>query len=486
MALPDIIVRVLGAVTPRPIPTNTAIAFTVGVATRGWEKKPRLLKSMSDFINAGGARLTTSPLYDWMETFFAEGGTEVWWQRVFGAGAVTAKVELKEGGTTSLIVEAGSLGEKEPGVWGNALKVAVVAVTGGYALQVSNAAGLIEESPKLVTREDAIAWANTNSLNIRITLGANVNPPSVAVAAALTGGTDGAAVADADYALAWPLLSKDLGPGQSCSGGQTTEVRHLQVIANAVSTNRFALLDGPDTHTVATLVALAQALYLAPSSGRRYAQLFAPWEVIPGLTPTTTRTVPPSARAAAMYARIDSKGNPNIAAAAANGEATFVLDLSQTAWTDAERLELNNAGVTCARRRFGNRIVTWGVRNLADQVNEESWSFAANIRCIMAFVAQAEVIGEAYEAGQIDGFGQALGQLNSDLKALASRFLLKGALYGKTPQEAFYVNTSESLNPPKAVQEGKMQAQVGLKVSPSAEQVIISIVKTPITTDFPQ
>jgi hypothetical protein len=482
IALPDVVVNVKSAIVSRTLPTGTGTAFFTGVTERGSTLRARLLRSLSDFTDYCGARLAASPLYDAAETFFAEGGTLLYVGRVFGAGAVAATRNLLDAGAgVSLVVTAGTLGDPDPGTWGNSLTVEVVAVTGGFQINVYRSAVLVESSYTLVTQADAIAWARNNSKYIVIALGATALVPAAAGAAALSSGTDGSAVADADWQLGLNLFGRSLGPGQVAAPGRTTSAGQLQLLDHAQSRNRFALLDLPDSSSRATLVAAAQALYTAPNNGRRYGQPFAPWDVVPGLTALTQRTVPPCARAAAQYARVDALGNPNQAAAGRNGVARFALDLSQPGWIDSDRQALNEAGVTVSRRRFGNAIVTYGMRTLADQVADAQWSMSPNVRCVMAYVARALAIGEAHEFDQVDGQGHALSDFRGELMAAANDLFAVGALYGATPAEAFAVDTGPAINTPTTLAAGEMHAQVALRTSPSAERVVIDVVKTPIT-----
>jgi hypothetical protein len=82
-----------------------------------------------------------------------------------------------------------------------------------------------------------------------------------------TAGTDGSAVADADWQGALDRIVPDLGPGQIAAPGRTTSAGQLQVLDHAQTHNRFALLDLADTSSDATLIAAAQALYAAPNKG---------------------------------------------------------------------------------------------------------------------------------------------------------------------------------------------------------------------------
>jgi phage tail sheath protein FI len=486
MALPDVFVRVLSAATPRAVPTNTGACFAVGVTTRGPEKKARVVRSLAEFLSVFGERIAASPsMADWAETFFSEGGGEIYFSRVFGATAKASSLVLKKAAEAVLTVEAGALGQLDPGVWGNSLFVVVEQPSGTtFKLKIEQEVGgvksVVEESPVFSTTAEAEGWSKAYSNYVKITATA-VNIPDVLASKTLSGGTAGSAVADGDYTIALEAFNAELGPGQVTAPGQTTGPRQLAVLAHAVAFNRFALLDGTDTVTVATLTAQAVALYASPNSGRRWGQLLAPWDVIPGLTATTTRTVPPSARAAAQYAKVDELGNPNQGAAGRRGTAQFVNDLSQAAWTAAQREELNSAGVTVSRRRFGNTVQTWGIRTLADQVNDEAWSMAPNVRTIMWYAARALVVGEEFEFDQVDGFGGETTKLKGALVKSAMALYSKGALFGLSPSDAFSVNVGSAVNTPTTLAAGKLLAQVALRVSPTAEQVIVYVIKVPIT-----
>lgn len=483
--LPDVIVSVASAAPKSTNPTDTGQAFAAGVTQRGRTDAPQALYSLQDFITYFGARLASSVLYDWVDTFFGEGGTVLSVSRVFGAGAATATLNLMDSGAgVSLVVKAGQNGQQDPGIWANGatggLTVAVVALGSGFQIQVFLNAVLVESSPQCATQADAINWSQ-KSKYVLITLGATALVPAPVAATNLASGTDGSATVDADWQTALDRIPGMLGPGQVSAPGRTSSAGQLQVLAHAQAKNRFALLDGTDTATDATLETQAAALYGAPNLGRRYGKLFAPWDVIPGLSQNATRTVPPSARAAAQYSRSDALGNPNQDAAGRYGRAQYVIDLSQPNWTDTQREALNNAGVTVSRRKFGGRIVTYGLRTLADQLSDADWSFAGNVRCIMAYVAQAKVIGDEHWGDNIDGQGRELGAFKGDLTAPALDLHTAGALWGNSPAEAFSIDVGPGTNPPDQIALGIMKANVKLRPSGAAEQIKIQIIRTPLT-----
>src|SRR5690606_18385898 len=104
---------------------------------------------------------------------------------------------------------------------------------------------------------------------------------------------------------------RDLGPGQVYIPNATTSALHGAMIEHAVATNRVAILDVPDTATVATLTALADA-----NDGvidySNVAKLVGPWVIGPGpeTAPTSERTIPYGAIECGITARNDNAGVP--------------------------------------------------------------------------------------------------------------------------------------------------------------------------------
>lgn len=491
--LPDVIVNVVDAPQTRTLPTDTGVAVFLGEAERGDNLAPIEVRSLSSFVEKLGVRQTNALLYDAVETFFAEGGTRVLVQRVVGAGAASASLVLLDGSAGT----AATVRAKGPGTWGNGatggLNVQIIAgaQAGEFVLVIyrggTTAPFEVERSPSVPDVPSLRGWSLKSSKYVEVLTGASALDPAVLAATALAGGVAGSAAVDADWQTALDRVPGDLGPGQVCAPGRTTSVGQLQIIAHAVANNRFALLDGPDTATAATIITAVQALYAAPTKGRRYFQMFAPWDIAPGLTATTLRTVPPCAAQAAAYARQDALGNPNQAPAGGKnnrGVRRWIVDLSQPAWTATERQSLSEAGVTVSRRRYGNAIVTFDVVTGADQVNDALWVMAPNVRTIMAYVARARNVGDLAEFDQVDGNGYALSEFRGGLMGIADQLWGVGALYGATADQARYVDTGPQINSLEDLQAGKLRASVALRVSPTARQVIIDVVKVPITQEL--
>lgn len=473
MALPGLKVVIKDTAPPRTPPTDTGMAFVVGLADRG-PLTPVQVDSLADFVTTFGGRQTYSLLYDWLDVYFHEGGAHAFVSRVVGPAATVATLMLKDSSAANtLLVSANS-----PGAWGATLSVAVLApLVSGFRLQVSDSTGVLETSPDLADKAAAITWAQGSSY-ITLTDEASANPPVAASAAPLTGGDDDrGSVTDTERAAALARFGLDLGPGQVAMPGSTTDQAHTDLLAHAAANYRVALIDLADTATVATLTDAAEA---ARSDGR-WGGAFTPWAVVPGIVGQTTRTVPYSAVAAGIIARNDGQGLPPGQPAAGNwGQALYATGLSQPAFTDADRETLNDTGVNVALVRFG-AVETYGFRSLADPDADPAWVQLTAARIVMAVAAGANATGSSFVFSQLDGAGVTIGNFGNALTADLDTFYKEGSLYGTTAADAYAVNVGPAVNTPASIQAGELNAHLEIVPSPFGEVVEIDITKSTVT-----
>src|SRR5262252_5690105 len=121
MARPGVQIQVQTAPQPTSAPTDSGVAFMVGLCDQG-PLDSILIRSLTDFTTFCGARVTYSVLYDAVDAYFREGGDSAYISRVVGPAAAVATRNLMKAAAVSLTVNA--LG---PGVYGNNISVAVLA-----------------------------------------------------------------------------------------------------------------------------------------------------------------------------------------------------------------------------------------------------------------------------------------------------------------------------------------------------------------------
>lgn len=474
MPLPGTTVTIVDSAPPRTIPTDTGIWYVAGLTDKG-KLQATLVQSISDFTTKFGGRVSYSILYDALDTFFREGGALAYVGRVVGPAALASTVTLNDGSAVpTLTVKANS-----PGAWGNSLNVQVTAGDAGGEFKLvitDDVLGTLETSPSLLDKTAALAWALSSQF-ITLTDLASSLDPAVVAAQSLTGGTDDRTnVTDTHWKNALALFTKDLGPGQVSMPGRTTDQAHIDTLAHAAPNRRIALLDAPDTPTVATLTASAGA---ARSDGR-WGGMFAPWVVVPGIVGGTLRTVPPSALLAGLIARNDASGNANIAPAGRAGLAQYALNVSQNGWSDADRETLNDTGVSVIRVVEG-LVRNYGFRSLANPAIDPAYTQLTNSRTIMAIAAEADLIAESYVFSQLDGRGVTISAFGGELSGMCLEFFNVGALFGVTSDAAFNVNVGTDVNTNATVAAGELHAVITLRVSPFGEVVQIEIVKRAAT-----
>jgi hypothetical protein len=270
------------------------------------------------------------------------------------------------------------------------------------------------------------------------------------------------------------LFTYELGPGQVCAPGLTALDVQTAVLAHVDKTHRCALLDLA-AGDAAAVQAAVEALYDLP--GVRFAAALAPAISYPVPDVGASVSVSFSGIQAGLIAKADLLGNPNQAAAGINGVHRLSVGLSQD-YTDDERETLNDAGVTLAKMVYGD-VRTYGARTAAGP-DDSNWLWFPNSRVVMTVAHRADAIAQNYLFRQIDGRRQLFAALEAELTAMLLDLYQINALYGATPADAFNVDTGPQVNTTETIMAGEVHAVIRLKTSPSAEWVVIEVVKVPL------
>lgn len=456
---------------------STSNGFVVGICQKGSTTQPIKAISLADAVNRIGERMTANPfLFDAIDCAFREGASVVYIGRAVGAEAATGKAEAVDAaGKKTLKVLA-----KSPGEWGNNLKAEIALSAGAITITVKLNGTVVEVSPALGTNAEVVEWAKGSEyLTVEdISAGEGAGDAKTQTLTLAGGKDDIAGVSTAQIETALGVLTKDLGPGQVAAPGFTTEAIHKALLTHASATNRRALLDDPIETTAAELVSHATALRGATA---RFGAIFGSWAVVPGVSLGTFRKVPYSGIQMGLIARSEAEGNnPNRAAAGPRGKSKYATGLVTT-FTDAQRAELDQAGVIASILVRGV-VTTYGNVTLVNQTSEPNWKSFSASRLVMGVAAKASEVLESYDFEQIDGRGYIFKKLQGDLSGAACMpFFLDNALYGQTPEEAFFVNTGPDVNTPTSIAAEEVKAQIGIRVSPTAAFLEVEVVKVPTT-----
>jgi phage tail sheath protein FI len=293
------------------------------------------------------------------------------------------------------------------------------------------------------------------------------------ISTGLAAATDAAIVA-----LFEANFQRGLGIGQLAAPGLTTLAVQTGLLEAALDLGRVAIVDGLDTPTVASLTGQAAALTGLP--GDKFAALFAPWDVIPGVVSGADRTAPPSGRICGNIARNDSRGlSAGDPAAGPNGIAAWATDLSQ-AFADSDRQTLNEASVNVSIL-VRNTPRTMGWRSLASQASDSNWSMFNGSRVAMLVLYDLGLVADNFEFSKLDSREHTLKKYAGSLQGALLPFFENDDFYGESSDEAFSVDVGPAVNTPDTIAAGELHARVAFRAAPFGERVIIDVSKVPIT-----
>ncbi len=178
--------------------------------------------------------------------------------------------------------------------------------------------------------------------------------------------------------------------------------------------------------------------------------------------------VPPSGHIAGIYARTDEQRG--VHKAPANTPILGALNVAYYISKPKQEL-LNPQGVNCIRTMNGN-ITVWGARTVGGDKNGE-WKYI-NVRRLFLFLRKS--IDEGTQWVVFEPNDPALwGKIRRNLTAFLTNVWRSGALFGLTPEEAFYVKCDAETNPPEVRDLGQVITEVGVAIVRPAEFVIFRV-----------
>ncbi len=228
---------------------------------------------------------------------------------------------------------------------------------------------------------------------------------------------------------------------------------------------RFAILDTPPGLNAQQAIEWRNYINFDSS----FAALYYPWIQIADLSGggSTTKLTPPSGHMAGIYNRADA--DRGVHKAPANETVLGAIDL-ELHLSKGEQDLLNPLGVNCIRTFPGRGIRVWGARTLS---SDGSWRYV-NVRRLFIMVEASLDSGMqwvVFEPNDSTLWAKVLRDTRSFLKTI----WLSGALFGNTPDDAFYVKCDEELNPPEIRDLGQLIIEVGLAPVKPAEFVIFRL-----------
>ena len=247
--------------------------------------------------------------------------------------------------------------------------------------------------------------------------------------------------------------------------GQTDPVIQDAVLSHCENMRyRFAILDAPE------VIEKGGVDKIPKPRDTKYGAYYFPWlEVYDPVKGNVFQ--PPSGYMAGIYARSD--GEKGVHKAPANEVVRGALGLRYSI-TKGEQDSLNPKGINCIRAFTNRGIRVWGARTIS---SDASWRYI-NVRRLFNMVEQSIEIGTQWVVFEPND-PRLWKRVTRDLSAFLMRLWRQGALFGKTPEEAFYVKCDDETNPPEVIDAGQMIVEIGMCPVKPAEFVIFRIGQMP-------
>jgi hypothetical protein len=183
------------------------------------------------------------------------------------------------------------------------------------------------------------------------------------------------------------------------------------------------------------------------------------------------KDVPPCGHVAGIYARSDER--IGVHKAPANEVLEGVLDL-EVNLTDAQQGQLNPHSVNCLRAFPGRGIRVWGARTLS---SDPAWTYV-NVRRLFLTAGrwiERNMADTAFEPHDLKLWAR----INRELTTYFNGLFQRGALKGRTPQEAFYVKCDAETNPAEVRDAGQVVTEIGFAPAVPNEFVVVRIIHGP-------
>ncbi len=477
----------------RPIEgVGTSVAAFVGLAARGPFNKPTLITNWSQFTDQFGNFIEGSYLAHAVYGYFLNGGGTCYVVRIGANGSEpAAHAEIPLGRDRALPYRVTAL---ESGEGGDKISVEVQDASDQsdetlFKLVVKKGDKEAEVYDNVTTkrgRRNVVTATKTSKLiQLEEVTGATAIEPVPQARAALAGGgahapvrvTPDAYVGNSadrtgfggleaieevtmlsvpDLMAAYQAGAIDLDGVQAV---QNAMISHCELMGD-----RLAILDSPPGLN-------AQQIKEWRVDKARYDSKFATlyWPHLKVFDPLTGQLtfVPPSGHMAGIWARSDD--TRGVHKAPANEVIRGALDL-EVLVTKGEHDQLNPVGINVIRAFPGRGIRVWGARTLS---SDPAWRYV-NVRRLFNFVEESILGGTQWVVFEPNDMA-----LWERVKRTINSFLVRvwrdGALFGATPQEAFYVKCDSETNTAETIDAGQLLVEIGIAPVKPAEFVVFKI-----------
>ncbi|MFF8991535.1 phage tail sheath family protein [Streptomyces sp. NPDC014983] len=488
----------------RPIEgVGTAVAAFVGFAQTGPFHEPTLVTNWDQYTQLFGGFTEGTYLAHAVYGYFANGGGAAYVVRIGGSGrdsaAPAAGSVPRQAQASEPVALGGFLVAAKPGVSGVSVEIAepegdnspedrfrLLVRRGeqvvenydvstrknvkGYVVNQVRASKLIEVTEQ---RDAAQARPAAQTVALPDAPGAPAVPASGEVSrldpaeyvgdSAARTGFGGLEAIDEITMVAVPDLMGAYQRGDIDAEGVRTV--QLAVISHCEQMgDRVAVLDTPPG-----LTAQQVRTWRNDEAGydSRYATVYYPWVRVFDPAAGRNTTVPPSGHVAGVWARSDAERG--VHKAPANEVIRGAVDL-ELRLSKGEQDLLNPIGVNCVRAFPGRGIRIWGARTLS---SDPAWRYL-NVRRLFNYLEESILLGTQWVVFEPND-DRLWSSIRRNVTAFLTEEWRRGALFGRTAEEAFYVKCDRDNNPQESIDQGRVVCEIGVAPVKPAEFVVFRL-----------
>jgi hypothetical protein len=480
---------------------GTSTGAFVGIAEKGPIGKAELIANWTQFINKFGGYIADGDLAYAVNQFFAEGGTRCFVVRTCHYTSITDKNSKMSAPATATLLDSGGNPSMRVQGWDGTYGNYVADPKAGISIDIKTATELsggfqiivkykdveveIFDNIEMKTVEDQInkksSFIQVEKDSWGIVIGSGIIPAVIA-SVQLTGGNDGLTGLNSTDFLgdessqtglhAFDVIDDiNIVAMPDRAGDRTAIIGGLNYCQNRKDC--FFIADPPkgcDPMTVDGFKKGTIAPYIGNAFNNSYGALYYPWVIINDPRTGRTRDMPPSGAVAGTYAHTDTvRGVHKAPAGIIEGYLDSVSGIERII-TKSEHDGLNPGGINVIRSFPTSGICIWGARTLSA---DPEWRYL-NIRRLFLFLEESIDKGSQWVVFEPNS--PALwGSVKRNLTAFLLRVWRDGALFGSTPEEAFFVKVDAENNPEEVRNAGQLIIDVGVAPVRPAEFVIIRI-----------
>ncbi|NJP43101.1 phage tail sheath family protein [Actinacidiphila epipremni] len=487
----------------RPIEgVGTAVAAFVGFAERGPFHAPTLVTSWDQYAQLFGGFTEGTYLAHAVYGYFLNGGGAAYVVRIGGdasaAGAARSGAG-KDAGAAQPVELGGFLVTARPGVTGVSVEVADAE---GDSPAEDRFRVLVRQGDQVVETYDASTRKNVRAylvtqargsqlVEVAEKRGAAPSRPANGTTAVPDGPAAGSGAGSGAVARLSPAeYVGDIAERTGFGGLETIDEITMVAVPDLMSAYERGAIDAEGVRTVQLAViahceqmgdrvavldtppglsAQAVRTWRNDEAGydSRHAALYYPWVRVFDPAVGHNTTIPPSGHVAGVWARNDAERG--VHKAPANEVIRGAVDL-EIRLSKGEQDLLNPIGVNCVRAFPGRGIRVWGARTLS---SDPAWRYL-NVRRLFNYLEESILLGTQWVVFEPND-DRLWSSIRRNVTAFLTEEWRRGALFGRTADEAFYVKCDRDNNPPESIDQGRVVCEIGVCPVKPAEFVVFRL-----------